>query len=186
MLKNLIQIFFLTLVISCSEKRDDSTTTSGKTKIKVVEYVYPESFDTEVEDTLIKDGNFEVSVAKIPLKTSIIEERMGKDIKKNEKKIEIINIKYIDKYRDFEIHLKVSQNSKIVLDTVFHKELFVEYLTKSEMKKSVLDFYSFHRLVDGKLIFGGVLSKPFSLRLHEDIFFYHYYDIKNKTLKTKY
>ena len=69
-------------------------------------------------DTLIVDKNLEISITKSYSDSFVTNE------------FEIEGKKQVDKYRDAEISLKIKQDNKILLDTLFRKENFNNYITK--------------------------------------------------------
>ena len=69
-------------------------------------------------DTLIVDKNLEIIITKSYLDSFVTNE------------FEIEGKKQVDKYRDAEISLKIKQDNKILLDTLFRKENFNNYITK--------------------------------------------------------
>lgn len=174
MQKTIFQIIFLISLVSCSEKNSKSTTQeengaqTSTDESKTIERCFPENTETETHDTIIKDGDFKISITKTSLKTFVINEFLEQ------------KIKHIDKYRDNEIRLKITQNSKTVIDTVFRKELFQSHVDKSFMKIANLYNYWFEKSENGKFIFLGTISKP-----ETDIGFdfNHCYDIKTKSFE---
>jgi hypothetical protein len=73
-------------------------------------------------DTLIVDKNLEISITKSYLDSFVTNEF------ENEGK------KQVEKYRDAEISLKIKQDNKILLDTLFRKENFNNYINKKFSK----------------------------------------------------
>jgi hypothetical protein len=176
MKKNIIPIILLIILISCSDKNSKSTAEKENVhqtkinKIKTVERFFPENIEIETQDTIIKNGDFKISITNTSLKSFVINEFLE------------MNIKHIDKYRDNEIHLKIIQKSEVILDTLFRKELFKNQIDQSFIKTANFHNYWFEKSDNGKLIFMGTICKP-----ETDICFdfNHYYDIKTKSFEIK-
>ncbi|OXA79100.1 protein of unknown function [Flavobacterium aquidurense] len=175
MKKNIVRLILLISLISCSdrnskltaEKENVDQTHSNKTK--TAERFFPENIETETHDTIL-DGNFKIAITKTSLKSFVINAFLE------------MNIKHIDKYRDNEIHLKITQKSEVILDTLFRKELFKNQIDQSFIKTANFHNYWFEKSENGKLIFMGTICKP-----ETDICFdfNHYYDIKTKSFEIK-
>lgn len=157
-------------LISCSDKTNKTEIEKENQKpnfdkSNIVERFFPENIKTEIRDSIIEYGNLKISVTKKSLKTFVVNEFSEE------------NIKYIDKYRDNEIRLKITQESNVIIDTVFKKEDFKKYIDKPFMKIANFYDYWFEKTENGKFIFFGTISKP-----ETDIAFdfNHHYDIKTK------
>lgn len=175
MKKNIALIILLISLISCSDRNKSTSEKenihqTSNIKYKTVESFFPENIEVETEDTIIKDENFKILITKISLKSFVTNEFLEK------------NIKHIDKYRDNEIGLKITQGSRIIIDTIFGKEQFKTHIDKSFLKSANLYNYWFEKSENGKLLFFGTICKP-----ETDICFdfNHYYDIKTKLFETK-
>ena len=90
---------------------------------------FPKEKTVEKFDTLIVDKNLEISITKSYSDSFVTNEF------ENEGK------KQVDKYRDAEISLKIKQDNKILLDTLFKKENFNNYIDKNFQKIAVFHGY---------------------------------------------
>ncbi len=179
-------IILLVSLISCYENKSKSSIEDDDNSIYKVNYIEsfePENIESETEDTIIKKGNFQVSITHTYLKTFEVVKFQYRDFV-DVKKLKYQTINRTIKIRDQEIQLKIRQNSKLILDTIFRKEQFKDYLAKSDMKKAIRINYYFDELSDGKLVFSTRLDNG-SLKLHEDVLLRHFYDIKTKTFTIK-
>lgn len=173
MQKAILQIILLISLISCSEKNNKSATKEENmlqnsiNDSKTIERYFPKNIEIETRDTIIKDGNFKISITRTSLKTAVIKTTFDQDNK------------YIDKYRDNKIHLTITQGTAVVIDTVFRKELFTN-LEESFIKVANLYNYRFIKSEHGKFVFLATIIKP---ETDIDFNFYHYFDIKLKLLK---
>lgn len=184
-MRTLIIILFLSL-ISCNEKRSNSSLEDNDNsvyKINYVESFEPENIESETQDTIIKKGNFKVSITHTYLETFEVVKSQYRDFV-DVKKLKYQTINRTLKIRNEEIQLKISQNSKPILDTIFHKEQFKDYLSKSDLKKSIRIIYYFEELLNGKLAFRAIFDNG-SLKLHQKVYLIHYYDIQTKTFEIK-
>jgi hypothetical protein len=113
-------------------------------------------------DTLIVDKNLEISITKSYLDSFVTNEF------ENEGK------KQVEKYRDAEISLKIKQNNKILLDTLFRKENFNNYINKNFQNIAVFHGYWLDGIDNEKIQFFGTISKPetdWAFDFHHNFYF---------------
>ena len=111
----------LLAILSCSKKQEQKIEIFSKpiiTSENFTDRFFPKEKTVEKFDTLIVDKNLEIRITKSYLDSFVTNEF------ENEGK------KQVDKYRDAEISLKIKQDNKILLDTLFRKENFNNYITK--------------------------------------------------------
>lgn len=182
MLKNIVQIILFLGLISCSDKSSKLKSDDSINRIKAIERFVPENLEPETYDTIIKKGDYKISIQIIPLKTFLQKKYQYRDFV-NRKKLDYRTIHEKVNYRNYEIHLVIGEKSKIIVDTVFHKENFKDCIDNSEMKNFILNYYVFQELSDGKLIFNAGFDNPFSIKLHDDALLEHSYDLKTRSFK---
>lgn len=120
---------------------------SANSKIES-ERFFPEEIQTQKFDTLLADRQIRLQISKTDLDTYVSREYDADD------KLQI------DNYRDAEISLIISQDSKILLDTVFEKRQFLKYADKDFIDNSVFHNYWFKESDDDRLKFFGTISVP--------------------------
>jgi hypothetical protein len=165
---NLLPIIFLT-ILSCS-KRKEVFNKPIITSENPTDRFFPKAKTVEKFDTLIVDKNLEISITKSYLDSFVTNEF------ENEGK------KQVDKYRDAEISLKIKQNNKILLDTLFRKENFNNYINKNFQNIAVFHGYWLDGIDNEKIQFFGTISKPETDWAFD---FHHNFYFKNKSLKTE-
>ena len=165
---NLLPIIFLT-ILSCS-KRKEVFNKPIITSENPTDRFFPKAKTVEKFDTLIVDKNLEISITKSYLDSFVTNEF------ENEGK------KQVEKYRDAEISLKIKQDNKILLDTLFRKENFNNYIDKNFQKIAVFHGYWLDGIDNEKIQFFGTISKPETDWAFD---FQHNFYFKDKTLKTE-
>ena len=165
---NLLPIIFLT-ILSCS-KRKEVFNKPLITNENSTDRFFPKEKTVEKFDTLIVDKNLEISITKSYSDSFVTNEF------ENEGK------KQVDKYRDAEISLKIKQDNKILLDTLFKKENFNNYIDKNFQKIAVFHGYWLNGIDNEKIQFFGTISKPETDWAFD---FHHNFYFKNKSLKTE-
>ena len=165
---NLLPIIFLT-ILSCS-KRKEVFNKPIITSENPTDRFFPKAKTVEKFDTLIVDKNLEISITKSYLDSFVTNEF------ENEGK------KQVEKYRDAEISLKIKQDNKILLDTLFRKENFNNYINKNFQNIAVFHGYWLDGIDNEKIQFFGTISKPETDWAFD---FHHNFYFKDKTLKTE-
>ena len=165
---NLLPIIFLT-ILSCS-KRKEVFNKPIITSENPTDRFFPKAKTVEKFDTLIVDKNLEISITKSYLDSFVTNEF------ENEGK------KQVEKYRDAEISLKIKQDNKILLDTLFRKENFNNYINKNFQNIAVFHGYWLDGIDNEKIQFFGTISKPETDWAFD---FHHNFYFKNKSLKTE-
>lgn len=168
----LIPILLLA-ILSCSKKQEQKIEVFNKpliTNENSTDRFFPKEKTVEKFDTLIVDKNLEISITKSYSDSFVTNEF------ENEGK------KQVDKYRDAEISLKIKQDNKILLDTLFKKENFNNYIDKNFQKIAVFHGYWLYGIDNEKIQFFGTISKPETDWAFD---FHHNFYFKNKSLKTE-
>ena len=168
----LIPILLLA-ILSCSKKQEEKIEVFNKpiiTNENSTDRFFPKEKTVEKFDTLIVDKNLEISITKSYLDSFVTNEF------ENEGK------KQVDKYRDAEISLKIKQDNKILLDTLFRKENFNNYIEENFQKIAVFHDYWLDGIDNEKIQFFGTISKPETDWAFD---FRHNFYFKNKSLKTE-
>lgn len=164
----IVLLIFLSL-LSCKKNTDKQDIESNSLNNEsenytIIERYFPETKQEERFDTLAQ--SIQVSIITKLLDTYAINEHENPEDK----------IKYIDKYRDGQIELKITQDSEIIIDTIFVKESFLDYIDQSFLDITNLH-YSFYEVKNDTAIFYGSIIKP---ETDWDFSFKH-----NLSLKTK-
>lgn len=168
----LLPLLYL-IFFSCSNNQEKKTEARSKpitSSENSTDRFFPKEKTAEKFDTLIIDKNLEISITKSYLDTFVTNEF------ENEGK------KQVDKYRDAEIALKIKQGNKILLDTLFRKENFNNYIDKDFQNIAVFHGYWFDEIDNEKIQFSGTISKPetdWAFDFHQNFYF------KDKSLKTE-
>lgn len=169
---NFLPILLLTIV-SCFKKQEekiDVLKNSINSNENSTDRFFPKEKTVEKFDTLIIDKNLEISITKSYLGSFVTNE------------FEDEGKKLVDKYRDAEISLKIKQGNKIILDTLFRKENFNNYIDKNFQKIAVFQGYWLDEIDNEKIQFFGTISKPETDWAFD---FRHKFYFKNKSLKTE-
>lgn len=167
-----LPILLLT-ILSCSKKQEEKIVVFKKpiiTSENPTNRFFPKEKTVEKFDTLIIDKNLEISITKSYLDSFVTNEF------ENEGK------KQVDKYRDAEISLLIKQGNKILLDTLFRKENFNNYIDKNFQNIAVFHGYWFDEIDNDKIQFSGTISKPETDWAFD---FYQNFYFKDKSLKTE-
>ncbi|MGY3793752.1 DUF4738 domain-containing protein [uncultured Aquimarina sp.] len=165
-----IIILVLTLgFISCkSERKPENINSNSKkelnTEIEVVqneksvekkqkindtiERFFPLEKETVKKDTLIDNLDMRISITQNSLDSYVVDE------------FDSDGVKNIHKYRDFEHHLTIKKGTKVLIDTVFQKEKFVENAGQQLIDISRFHGYWFNKIKDQQIELFGVISKP--------------------------
>ena len=160
--------------LSCSKKQEEKIEVFNKPIISnenSTDRFFPKEKTVEKFDTLIIDKNLEISITK-----SYLDSFVTNDFEIEGKK------KQVDKYRDAEISLKIKQDNKILLDTLFRKENFNNYINKNFQNIAVFHGYWLDGIDNEKIQFFGTISKPETDWAFD---FHHNFYFKVKTLKTE-
>ena len=163
----------LIAILSCSKKQEEKIEVFNKPIISnenSTDRFFPKEKKVEKFDTLIIDKNLEISITKSYLDSFVTNEF------ENEGK------KQVDKYRDAEISLKIKQDNKILLDTLFRKENFNNYIEENFQKIAVFHDYWLDGIDNEKIQFFGTISKPetdWAFDFRNNFYF------KDKSLKTE-
>ena len=163
----------LLAILSCSKKQEEKIEVFNKpiiTSENSTDRFFPKEKTVEKFDTLIVDKNIKISITKSYLDSFVTNEF------ENEGK------KQVDKYRDAGISLKIKQDNKILLDTLFRKENFNNYINKNFQNIAVFHGYWLDGIDYEKIQFFGTISKPETDWAFD---FHHNFYFKNKTLKTE-
>ena len=159
--------------LSCSKKQEEKIEVFNKAIISnenSTDRFFPKEKTVEKFDTLIVDKNLEIRITKSYLDSFVTNEF------ENEGK------KQVEKYRDAEISLKIKQDNKILLDTLFRKENFNNYIDNNFQNIAVFHGYWLDRIDNEKIQFFGTISKPETDWAFD---FHHNFYFKNKSLKTE-
>lgn len=175
MINRILFSVFTFLLIACNSQTNKESTISVLADSSNVtltnkksERFIPETKGIEKFDTLIVDGQIQITITKTYLDSYVTNEYVSKDRKLN------------DKYRDKEVELTIIQNSQILLDTIFRKEQFSKYAFKGFMDIAIFQNYKFVKLDKDKIELSGDVSKPESNYV---LAFNHYFNLRNKSLK---
>ena len=164
----------LIAILSCSKKQEEKIEVFNKPIISnenSTDRFFPKEKTVEKFDTLIVDKNLEISITKSYLDSFVTNEFEIEGKKKQ-----------VDKYRDAEISLKIKQDNKILLDTLFRKENFNNYIDKNFQNIAVFHGYWLDGIDNEKIQFFGTISKPETDWAFD---FHHNFYFKDKTLKTE-
>lgn len=136
-------------------------------KNRTTERFFPETKNIETFDTIIEERQIQITIAKTDLDSYLTNEYDDDD-----------HIQ-IDKYRDAEISLTIKQNSQVLLDTIFRKDMFSKYATNGFMDIAIFQNYWLDKIDNNKIEFFGIICKP---ETDNSLPFYHYFDLNNKQL----
>lgn len=159
--------------LSCSKKQEEKIEVFNKPIISnenSTDRFFPKEKTVEEFDTLIIDKNLEISITKSYLDSFVTNEFENEGKKK------------VEKYRDAEISLKIKQDNKILLDTLFKKENFNNYINKNFQSIAVFHGYWLDGIDNEKIQFFGTISKPETDWAFD---FRHNFYFKDKSLKTE-
>ena len=165
--------FLLLAILSCSKKQEQKIEVFKKPVISnenSTDRFFPKERTVEKFDTLIVDKNLEISITKSYLDSFVNNEF------ENEGK------KQVEKYRDAEISLKIKQDNKILLDTLFRKENFNNFIDENFQKIAIFHGYWLDGIDNEKIQFFGTISKPETDWAFD---FRHNFYFKDKSLKTE-
>ena len=163
----------LLAILSCSKKQEEKIEVFNKPIISnenSTDRFFPKEKTVEKFDTLIVDKNIKISITKSYLDSFVTNEF------ENEGK------KQVDKYRDAGISLKIKQDNKILLDTLFRKENFNNYIDKDFQNIAVFYGYRLDGIDNEKIQFFGTIAKPETDWAFD---FHHNFYFKDKSLKTE-
>lgn len=135
-----------------------------------VERFYPASKTSETVDTLIQEYSLKISITQSSLDTYVVDE------------YESDGVKYSTKYRDNENHLLIVKNDIIVMDTVFTKETFSEFMSSDFLEIAQFHRYWLREIKDDQLEFFGVITKPDT---DWSFAFSHYLDLASLEFKVE-
>ena len=161
----------LLAILSCSKKQEEKIEVFNKpiiTSENSTDRFFPKEKTVEKFDTLIVDKNIKISITKSYLDSFVTNEF------ENEGK------KQVDKYRDAEISLKIKQDNKTLLDTLFRKENFNNYIDNNFQKIAVFHGYWLNEIDNEKIQFFGTIAKPETDWAFD---FHHNFYFKDKSLK---
>lgn len=169
---SLVLILFL-FILSCSKKQEQKIEVFNKPIISnenSTDRFFPKEKTVEKFDTLIIDKNLEINITKSYLDSFVTNE------------LDIEGKKQVDKYRDAEISLKIKKDNKILLDTLFRKENFNNYIDNNFQNIAVFHGYWLDGIDNEKIQFSGTISKPETDWAFD---FHHNFNFKDKSLKTE-
>ena len=156
-------------IIDAQEESDELTTDNSDNK-ELVERFFPKTKESERLDTLIQSLSLEISIVSNALDSYVV----------NEFKSD--GTKHVDKYRDFENHLIIKKEGKILVDTVFTKQTFSEFTNKEFLDIANFHGYWFNKVTDNTVELFGVISKP---ETDWTLAFYHYVDLTTSKFTVK-
>lgn len=139
-------------------------------KDSVVERFFPLTKEVIISDTLIQNQGIRISISQKPLDSYVINE------------FDSDGIKNIHKYRDFENHLIIEKDSKILTDTIFRKNDFLENTGQDFQKISIFHGYWFREIKENQIELFGVLSKP---ETDYSFGFQHFFDLNSSKFEIK-
>lgn len=173
-MKKLTLIIIAIFLISCNSKSVKNPETSKPIKSSQKEIkndsdkLYPLQKGIEKFDTLIQSRNIRISIIRKDLDNYVLHESWGDDGK------------HIDKYRNAEIKLIITQNENILLDTIFRKEQFVKSIGNEFSDIAIFHNYWFKNIDENKIDFFGVITEP---ETDNAVNFNHYFYFKTKRLE---
>ena len=164
-----LTILFLS-IISCSKKQSEELpifTNLKDTVLNVQEIRKSELNKSEKFDTLLSNQQLHISIKKSKSNTHVISEYFDEN-----------NAKAFLKYDNNEISVIIKHKSKVVLDTIFKKENFLEILDQDFFNVAVLYEYQFSKIANDRIVFYGSIQKPDTDWIVQ---FNHHYDLKTNT-----
>jgi len=173
-LKQLTLILLVTGLVSCTKTTSQTDIPSSPNSLTidtvVVERYFPTEKTVNVKDTIIQTLGIQITITEKTLDTFVTEEYTND------------SIKHIDKYRDIELQLKILKDNQVLVDTLFKKETFKEFLNKGFLEVSNFHGYWINKVEADKIEFFGVISKP---ETDWTFAFHHFFDVKTKEFKIK-
>ncbi len=178
----LILIPLLSLLSCKSEQKSNTITSDSKvvdekkvnikeqTKNDTLERFFPSEKEIIKNDTLIQMRNIEIEITRNSLDSYIVNE------------FDSDGIKNIQKYRDFENHLLIKKDSKVLIDTILKKENFIENTGKEFQYISIFHGYWFNEIKDNRIELFGMISKP---ETDYSFAFQHFFDINTGEFEIK-
>jgi hypothetical protein len=173
-MKQHLAIVIVLLFIACNSKKEKEPQKLQFQKLppKVAQTdtakIYPMEKATEKFDTLIANKNINISIVRRDLDSYVLHDSWASDKK------------YTDKYRNAEIALTITQNEKVVLDTIFKKEQFAKSLGNDFLKIAIFHNYWFKNIDEKGIEFFGVITEP---ETDNTLDFNHFYNFKTKKLE---
>ncbi|WP_299246226.1 DUF4738 domain-containing protein [uncultured Aquimarina sp.] len=113
-----------------------------------IERFFPLEKETIKKDTLIKNLDIRISIVQNSLDSYVVDE------------FDSDGVKNIHKYRDSEHHLTINKGAKVLIDTIFKKDEFVENAGQQLIDISRFHGYWFNKIKDEQIELFGVISKP--------------------------
>ncbi|WP_103070135.1 DUF4738 domain-containing protein [Aquimarina sediminis] len=113
-----------------------------------IERFFPLEKETIKTDTLIRNLDIQISIIQNSLDSYVVNE------------FDSDGVKNIHKYRDFEHQLIIKKGTKVLIDTIFKKEKFVQNAGQQLIDISRFHGYSFNKVKDEQIELFGVISKP--------------------------
>lgn len=154
-------IIFIVLFVSC--KNGEAKTSAIKdskleSKLEVVidtindgitiERYFPKQHQSIVFDTIMSEKGIDILIEQKTIESYVVNEFIaGKD-------------NYRDKYRDFQIRLRIKLIDSIVLDTVLNKKSFIDKTSETFINQAIFLNYWFDGIANDSLKFRGVINKP--------------------------
>jgi acyl carrier protein len=173
-LKRLTLILLVTGLVSCTKTTNQtdipSSPNSSTIDTIVVERYFPTEKAVNVRDTIIQTLGIQITITEKTLDTFVTEEYTND------------SIKHIDKYRDIERQLKILKDNQVLVDTLFKKETFKEFLDKDFLEVSNFHGYWINNVEADRIEFFGVISKP---ETDWTFAFHHFFNVKTKEFKIK-
>lgn len=162
-------ILFLS-IIPCSKKQSEELpifTNLKDTVLNIQEIRKSDLNKSEKFDTLLSNQQLHISIKKSKSNTHVISEYFDENI-----------AKAFLKYDNNEISVVIKHKSKVVLDTIFKKENFLEILDQNFFNVAVLYEYQFSKIANDSIVFYGSIQKPDPDWI---VRFNHHYDLKTNT-----
>ena len=134
-------------------------------KTEIIERYFPEKITSDQTDTLLFKQNLSITITKTSKDTYV----------RNEYEVEGIN--HIDKYRDFNYHIVITETDEVLVDTVFVKENFLEYTGQEFLDIAKFHGYWFNKIEGNIIELFGVINKP---ETDWSFAFYHNYNLTTR------
>ena len=181
MTKYFIQALAFLIVVGCNPKpkkpeiqeeiesfsqtvRLDTTIQNPEVQEKtgIIERYFPEKIVSDLTDTLLLERNLSISITKTSMDSYVINE------------YEFEGIGHIDKYRDFNYHIVITETEEVLIDTVFIKENYLEYTSQEFLDIAKFHGYWFNKIEGDSIELFGVINKP---ETDWSFAFYHNYNL---------
>ena len=171
MKEQLLILIIISVFASCNQtKKENKAIDKPSTVIEnnVIERHFPNEKETLEFDTIISSKDLQILITSNYLDSYVTNEFISE------------GVKYIDRYRDSKKRLIIKKSNELLIDTIFEKDNFSNFVELDFLKVASFNKYSFDGIENETIELFGVISKP---ETDWAFVFYHYYDLKTNTIR---